>query len=237
MDKLILKHIKKSFQEKKVLKDCSMIFEKGKIYGLLGRNGSGKTTLFNCISNEIMVYDGQFLYENNDETYTLKPHQIGYLFSTPMLPSFMTGYEFLKFYIEIHQDKIKNTLSLDEYFDQMEFTQEDRHKLINGYSYGMKNKLQMLCFFITKPDIVLLDEPLTSLDVVIAADVKKMLLNMKHDHILVLSTHILQLALDLCDEIVLLHDGKLELIDASLLKEPNFEDQLIQILKENPNEA
>ena len=45
MDKLILKHIKKSFQEKKVLKDCSMIFEKGKIYGLLGRNGSGKTTL------------------------------------------------------------------------------------------------------------------------------------------------------------------------------------------------
>lgn len=237
MEKLILQHIKKSFQEKDVLTDCSMIFEKGKIYGLLGRNGSGKTTLFNCISNEIMIDDGQFLYEKDNQHYPVAPNQIGYLLSTPMLPNFMTGYEFLKFYIEIHKDKILHPLSLDSYFDQMEFTKEDRHKLIQNYSYGMKNKLQMLCFFITKPDIVLLDEPLTSLDVVIAADVKRMLLNMKNDHILILSTHILQLALDLCDEIVLLHNGKLEHIDTSLLHEPDFEDRLVHILREDCHEA
>lgn len=136
MDKLILQNIKKSFKEKEVLKNCSMIFEKGKIYGLLGRNGSGKTTLFNCISNEIMVDDGKFFSEDNGSTNSLDPNQIGYLFSTPMLPVFMTGYEFLKFYIEIHKDKIKHVLPLDEYFDQMDFTKEDRHRLINDYSYG-----------------------------------------------------------------------------------------------------
>ncbi|WP_417374535.1 ATP-binding cassette domain-containing protein [Eubacterium sp. AF05-24] len=51
--KLILDHVQKSYGDKEVLKDCSFTFERGKIYGLLGRNGSGKTTLFNCIAQEI----------------------------------------------------------------------------------------------------------------------------------------------------------------------------------------
>ena len=51
--RLVLEDIKKSYDEKQVLKGASFTFEKGKIYGLLGRNGAGKTTLFNCISGEI----------------------------------------------------------------------------------------------------------------------------------------------------------------------------------------
>ena len=55
--KLIVNEIEKKFEEKEVLKGASFTFEKGKIYGLLGRNGAGKTTLFNCISHEI-DFDG-----------------------------------------------------------------------------------------------------------------------------------------------------------------------------------
>ena len=55
---LILENVKKSFQDKEVLKNISFTFEKGKIYGLLGRNGAGKTTLFNCISEEIQKDGG-----------------------------------------------------------------------------------------------------------------------------------------------------------------------------------
>ena len=51
--KLIIENIKKSFDEKVVLKDINFTIDKGKIYGLLGRNGAGKTTLFNCLSDEI----------------------------------------------------------------------------------------------------------------------------------------------------------------------------------------
>lgn len=96
----------------------------------------------------------------------------------------------------------------------------------------MKNKIQMLCFLITKPDVILLDEPLTSFDVVVALEIKNLLKEIKKDHILVFSTHILQLATDLCDELVILKNGKLTLIDNSVLKSSNFEERIIETLKE-----
>ena len=51
--KLIIEHLQKNFEDKKVLEDISFCFEKGKIYGLLGRNGAGKTTLFNCLNQDL----------------------------------------------------------------------------------------------------------------------------------------------------------------------------------------
>ena len=55
---LVLENVNKKFDDKEVLKEESFTFEKGKIYGLLGRNGAGKTTLFNCISEEIKKDSG-----------------------------------------------------------------------------------------------------------------------------------------------------------------------------------
>lgn len=74
----------------------------------------------------------------------------------------------------------------------------------------MKNKMQMLVNIIASPKVLLLDEPLTSLDVVVAEEMKNILRDLKKDRILILSTHIMELAFDLCDEIVLLSHGKLE---------------------------
>ena len=105
------------------------------------------------------------------------------------------------------QRKLNSAKTIDSYFDLMRIVAEDRHRLIKGYSHGMKNKLQMLGFLISRPKIILLDEPLTSFDVVVANEMKHLLLEMKEEHILIFSTHILQLARDLCDEIVLLHNG------------------------------
>ena len=58
--KLVIKNLKKSFEKKEVLKDINFEFEKGKIYGLLGRNGAGKTTLFNCLNEDLTIDDGRF---------------------------------------------------------------------------------------------------------------------------------------------------------------------------------
>ena len=58
--KLVIKQLKKNFDKKEVLKDINFEFEKGKIYGLLGRNGAGKTTLFNCINEDLDVDAGEF---------------------------------------------------------------------------------------------------------------------------------------------------------------------------------
>lgn len=231
--KLKLKNISKSFDNKIILDDIDFIFEKGKIYGLLGRNGAGKTTLFNCISEELYLDTGNIsLINDNNLEESLDSSNIGYVYSDPILPDFLTGYEFIKFYIDIHKNKIKDLLTIEEYLDFIKIDENDRHKLIKSYSFGMKNKIQMLCFLITKPDVILLDEPLTSFDVVVALEIKNLLKEIKKDHILVFSTHILQLATDLCDELVILKNGKLTLIDNSVLKSSNFEERIIETLKE-----
>lgn len=237
--RLELKDIKKSFGDKQVLKGISFTFEKGKIYGLLGRNGAGKTTLFNCLSGEVEKDSGEALLIVNEveelktgKCINLEPESIGYVFSTPILPEFLTGYEFLKFYIDINKDKIKIDKTIDEYFEFIKIEQGDRHRLIKGYSHGMKNKMQMLCFIISRPPVILLDEPLTSFDVVVALEIKKLLREIKNDHIIIFSTHILQLATDLCDEIVVLSNGVLEQVDQATLHSVEFEEKIIEMLQD-----
>ena len=100
----------------------------------------------------------------------------------------------------------------------------------------MKNKMQMLVNVIYNPKILLLDEPLTSFDVVVAEEMKKLLKNIKKDRILIFSTHIMELALDLCDEIVILNNGKLEKIDNKNLKTKEFKEKIIKTLKGDNND-
>lgn len=231
--KLQLKGIEKSFGTKEVLKDCTFEFEKGKIYGLLGRNGAGKTTLFNCLSDEMQPDRGEAMIWGEDgNSQGLTIDDIGYVFSTPVLPDFLTGYEFLKFFTDINKSRIDMSKTIDDYFDMVKIEKEDRNRLMKGYSHGMKNKMQMLCFIITRPPVILLDEPLTSFDVVVALEIKQLLREIKHDHVIIFSTHILQLATDLCDEIVVLSEGRLRQINHDMLQSKDFESQIIELLKD-----
>ncbi|WP_342565140.1 ABC transporter ATP-binding protein [Paenibacillus sp. FSL R7-0345] len=234
---LILDNIRKSYNDKQVLKGVDFTFEKGKIYGLLGRNGAGKTSLFNCLSGEVRMDSGGAFLRRKEVSLPLGEDEIGYVFSLPILPEFLTGYEFVKFYMDINRDKIQPGLTIEDYFNIISFEEEDRHRLIKGYSHGMKNKIQMLCFIITRPPLILLDEPLTSFDVVVALEIKKLLREMKQDHIIIFSTHILQLAADLCDELVILNNGVLQEIPADTLHSPGFEERIISLLKDGTGHA
>ena len=233
--KLIVKNVTKNFEKKEVLKGINFEFEKGKIYGLLGRNGAGKTTFFNCLNDDIKIDSGEFIIEENEKQRKVKIDDIGYVLSTPTVPEFLTGREFLKFFLGINQKTIQEPKTIDEYFDFMKIQKEDRDKLLKDYSHGMKNKMQMLVNIIANPNILLLDEPLTSLDVVIAEEMKQMLKSIKKDHIIIFSTHIMELALSLCDEIVLLNHGILEKIDKENLTENELKDKIISALKEENN--
>ncbi len=230
--KLTVKDLKKSFGQKSVLKGINFTFEKGKIYGLLGKNGAGKTTFFNCLNEDVDCDNGEFLLDDK----ALTPEDIGYVVSTPNVPEFLTGREFLKFFIDINKDKIKNLKTIDEYFDFMKIDIEDRDKLLKDYSHGMKNKMQMLVNFIASPSVLLLDEPLTSFDIVVSEEIKEMLRKIKKDHIIIFSTHILELALDLCDEIVILNHGTLEEVDKKDLDNKKFKEKIISALTEDNND-
>lgn len=162
----------------------------------------------------------------------VKAEDIGYVLSTPTVPEFLTGREFLKFFLDINEDSIQEKKSIDEYFDYVSIAPEDRDKLLKDYSHGMKNKMQMLVNIIAQPKILLLDEPLTSLDVVVAEEMKQLLRSLKSSRITVFSTHILDLALDLCDEIVLLSHGELEAVEKSNLDNQEFKTKIIAALRE-----
>lgn len=233
--KLVVNDVFKSFDSKKVLKGSTFTFEEGKIYGLLGRNGAGKTTLFNIICKDVLFDKGEIYLIDGKKQRELSEEDIGYVISTPNVPAFLTAREFLKFFIEINDDKIKDKKTIDEYFDIIGIDSSDRDKLLKDYSHGMKNKMQMLINFIVKPKILLLDEPLTSLDVVVAEEMKTILKEMKKDSILILSTHIMELALSLCDEIVILTNGVLETVDKNNQSEAEFKQYIIQKLKDEQN--
>ena len=229
--KLVIENLNKNFDKKCVLKNINFTFESGKIYGLLGRNGAGKTTFFNCLNEDLKCDSGEFYLSDGKSNKKIESSDIGYVLSTPVVPEFLTGREFLKYFIDINKDNIKDLKTIDEYFDIVKIDKEDRDKLMKDYSHGMKNKMQMLIYLIASPNILLLDEPLTSFDVVVAEEMKELLKKMKKNRILIFSTHIMELALDLCDEIVVLNKGELLEIKRDELTDKELKNKIISILK------
>ena len=230
--KFIIEHLAKRFEHKEVLKDIDFTFEEGKIYGLLGRNGAGKTTLFNCLNRDIKIDSGNFYIDTDGNRREVTASDIGYVLSTPTVPEFLTGREFLKFFLDINEKEIPDPKPLDVYFDFMSIDPEDRDKLMKDYSHGMKNKMQMLINIVARPNILLLDEPLTSLDVVVAEEMKQLLRSLKEGRVTIFSTHLMDLALDLCDVIVLLNHGELEIVDKENLDSQEFKEKILAALRE-----
>ncbi len=231
--KLIIQDFSKSYGEKNILKDINYTFTSGKIYGLLGRNGAGKTTFFNCINNDLN-YDGKISIESEYGKNLINNDDIGYVLSTPVVPEFLTGREFLKFYLDINKDK--ELKSIDDYFKLVQINSEDQNKLLRDYSLGMKNKIQILINIIANPKVILLDEPLTSLDIVVQEEMKKLLKSLKKDHIIILSTHIMELAIDLCDDIVLLNNKTLSTVEKQNLDTKKYKEKIIKVLKDDKND-
>lgn len=226
--KLEIKDLTKNYDKKEVLKDINFTFEEGKIYGLLGRNGAGKTTFFNAINEDIEITSGTFLLDQEK----LKTKDIGYVIATPTVPEFLTAKEFLQFFIDINEEKIKEKKTVEEYFELVKINTKDQNTLLKDFSHGMKNKMQILINIIANPKVILLDEPLTSLDIVVQEDMKELLKSLKKNHIIIFSTHILELAMDLCDEIVVLRNKNLELIEKKDLNKKDYKEIIIQELRE-----
>jgi len=179
------------------------------------------------------VDSGSFYFEDRSTKLDIRPEDLGYVLSTPTVPEFLTGREFLKFFLDINEASIQSPKTQEEYFDLVHLELSDRDKLMKDYSHGMKNKMQMLVNIIAEPKLLMLDEPLTSLDVVVSEEMKQLLRSLRAGRITLFSTHILDLALDLCDEIVLLSHGKLEKVEKSDLDRGDFKDKIIEALRED----
>ena len=230
--KLQIEYISKQFDQKTIFNNASFTFEKGKIYGLLGRNGAGKTTFFNCVAQNLKLDSGQILLIENDQARSYENTEIGFTQTYPQLPVFMTAYEFIRFYMDIHREQIKDSRKPEDWLNLVGIMEEDQHRLLKDFSHGMQNKVQMLLSLVVQPPVLLLDEPLTSFDPVTAHEFKQLIRKAKKDSVIIFSTHILQLAQDLCDEIVLLHHQHFQTIPSEKLHDVDFEQEIVTILSD-----
>ncbi|MCB2209870.1 ABC transporter ATP-binding protein [bacterium] len=229
--RLKINQLHKAYDENQVLKGLTYEFEKGKIYGIVGRNGAGKTTLFNCINRDLAYEQGRVTLVDGGVESELTFEETGMVSASPILPEYLTGYEFISYFLSFNDShSASDEAVVDGYFDLFSFQEQDRHKLIKNYSYGMKNKLQLLCCLIRQPNVILLDEPLSSFDIIVSHDIKERLVEMKPNHIILMSTHILQLATDVSDEILLLKNGVLTGFDWKGHQREDYEQRLMDAL-------
>ncbi|WP_040535002.1 ATP-binding cassette domain-containing protein [Schleiferilactobacillus shenzhenensis] len=233
MKQLQIDQLDKSFDKQIIFQDANYTFDQGKVYGLLGRNGSGKSTLFNMIARNIPTDGGQILIDADDGRGPQADYEditVSMVYTQPHLPVFMTGAEFVKFFIEINSRRltaVHTSQNAQDFLDMAGLSEADSNKLLRDFSEGMRNKLQMVVSLMLKPPVLLLDEPLTTVDVVAAHEMQQMIVDMKADSVVVFSTHIMQLAQDICDAVVLLHNHQLEELTGLDIHSQAFEDAVI----------
>lgn len=227
---LHIQTISKQFDQNKLFVNASFTFEKGKIYGLLGRNGSGKTTLFNCIARNLSLDSGRIFFSQDGQEIDYENTDIGFTQTYPQLPAFMTAFEFVRFYMDIHKNQLQTDRGPEDWLNLVGISEPDQHRLLKDFSHGMQNKVQLLLSLIVQPPVLLLDEPLTSFDPVAALEFKRLIREAKKNSVIIFSTHILQLAQDLCDEIVLLHHQELQAVPSDKLHDADFEQEIVDLL-------
>ena len=203
--KLIVDKITKCFDDKIVLDKLSYEFSSGKIYSVVGRNGVGKTTLFNIIDNCITKDSGDIVLDINGNKIKSLDDRISYVKQEDNLPLFLTPMELMKFYCNINKiDK-----DINYYFDILDVDKRDRNKIIKDLSVGNRAKINMIIGIINSCDVLLLDDPLISLDILSQEKVKKLIKEVSKKSIVIITTHILDIAIELSDEILLLDNKKL----------------------------
>lgn len=216
-ENIILKcqNLSKRFNFFFALKNISFEVEKNTIFGILGANGAGKTTLIKLLSGIISPSEGEITISNmNFNTSPQKIRKkIGILIENSFLYEELTIYENLKFYFNMHYifDKEKITMKVEELVKQFELT-EWLHEPIQNLSKGMKQKVEIIRAIMINPPILLLDEPFSGLDYNATNSVVNLLENLLRNKntSIILTTHKITIAKQICDNLLILKNGKLK---------------------------
>jgi sodium transport system ATP-binding protein len=204
--------LKTQDKTKKAVDHISFKAHDGEIFGLLGPNGAGKTTTLRTLSTLIKPTKGTLIVQGIDVTKDEKEvrRKIGFLTNELKLDKHFTPAYTVEYFGQLHGMKKemikKRRQELFDYFDITEFQQ----KKIAELSTGMIQKLSLVVSLIHDPEVVIFDEPTNGLDIITAKAVTDYLQHLKASgKLIIISTHIMNVAEKLCDRIGIIIEGKL----------------------------
>jgi len=225
--KLELKNIRKSFGEKKVLKDMSLTAEGGKAFGLLGRNGAGKTTTIRILMDVFPADSGEVLIDGAPIDYNSV--KIGYLPEERGLYPKKKILDQLTYFAELKgMGRAAAVKSIDYWLERLGMS-EYRGKRLDTLSKGNQQKIQLITALAHDPDIVILDEPFSGLDPVNAMLLKDVVKEeIARGKVVLFSSHQMNYIEEFCDRIAILNGGEIVLGgDLHSIKRNYVRDKLI----------
>jgi len=194
---ITLQHISKQYGTKEVLKDISLQFDAGKVYGIVGENGAGKTTLFRCIAG-LESFEGRI----NSDLQPLKNH-LGFLLTEPYFFPKITGREYIRFLCDTRGISIPD-------IEQRNIFDLPLQQYASTYSTGMKKKLALTAILLQNNQYFILDEPFNGVDIQSNIIITGIIQRLKElNKTVIISSHIFSTLHDTCDQIHLLSHGSL----------------------------
>src|SRR6266481_8803699 len=205
---LVVEHINKSFAEFQVIKDLSMEVKEGTIFGFLGANGAGKTTTMRMILDILRPDSGRITW-NGKDVHEVPRKNWGYLPEERGLYPKMRVDEQLLFLARLNGvSKQAAEKELDEWLGRFQ-NNANRKKKVQELSKGNQQKVQFLATILHDPTILVMDEPFSGLDPVNANVLKEAFVEMhRRGKTIIFSTHQLEQAEELCQEIVIINKGQ-----------------------------
>lgn len=211
---LTINNLKKTYTDGYLaVNDLSLEIQAGDIFGFIGHNGAGKTTTLRSIVGALHFESGEILIQGA----SIKKHpveckkQMAYLPDNPDLYDYLTGIQYINFIADMYEvPSLLRKERIQSYSERLSL-QSNLGNLISSYSHGMKQKLALISAFVHQPTLLLLDEPFVGLDPEATYIVKKMMVELcQKESAIFFSTHVLEVAENLCNKIGLIDQGILK---------------------------
>lgn len=209
--------VSRNFKDKKetieAVKSVSFRVQKGEVVGLLGENGAGKTTLLRMISTILEPTEGTISIGGErvqDQLFHVK-RRIGVLFGSETgLYERLTARENLQYFARLYQiNKQESKERIEQLASRFDMTDYLDRKL-SGFSKGMRQKVAIARTLIHDPDVILLDEPTTGLDITSANMFRELIHQLRQEgKTIIFSSHIMDEVQQLCESIIMIHQGEL----------------------------
>lgn len=206
-----VKNLTKRYGKNTAVENLSFTVESGQVYGLLGPNGAGKSTTMNIITGCLAASGGEVIINGHDifEDPINAKKQVGYLPEIPPLYPDMTPREYLTFVGNakgLSKSRIKDEISR---VSDVAGIGDVLGRLIKNLSKGYRQRVGIAQALMGNPDIVILDEPTVGLDPVQIIEIRDLIKSLGESHTVILSSHILSEVSAVCDEILIIANGKL----------------------------